>query len=53
MELTQSRTDTQENESAKPTWSAPQVEELSIEEIVDLAEIKIAFANTNTGCDQG
>jgi hypothetical protein len=35
----------------KPAWSKPEVGELSIEEVVDLAEVRIGFARTTTSCD--
>lgn len=37
----------------RETWTSPEVEELSVEEIVDLADVKIAFAHTTDGCDLG
>lgn len=41
----------EDQSTSRPEWVAPEMDELSVEELVDLAEIKIAFANTNTSGD--
>jgi hypothetical protein len=38
-------------EVVKKKWVVPKVEEITFEEIVDLAEVKIAFANTSCSGD--
>jgi len=41
------------DEAAKKRWRKPELEGLSVEELVDLAELKVAFANTNSSGDVG
>ncbi len=48
---TRLQTQMSKTDSGKSPWTTPQVEDLSVEEIVDLAEIKVAFANTNSCAD--
>ncbi|MGI8552090.1 MAG: hypothetical protein ACR2PL_15100 [Dehalococcoidia bacterium] len=40
-----------QQEPTKRQWTTPKVETLSLEEVVDQAEIEIAFAMTSRCCD--